>query len=241
MELELGQHILSADGADVGALKYLILDPENSQVKVVVAEKGWLLADDIEIPVEAIQEKGGEGLYIRYTAEQVKNLPRFDESRYTTTAPDQAFSFSGYPTGGLLWPNASMYPPYFSTGTPLPVPIVDGEMAAPPPKEVQERLRQLDEHNAVISAGDSVLSLEGMKVGEVQQIGFDSVSGRPTHLTLRRGWLFHKEWDVPADAIASVDDGVVYLNLDKAQLQARRAEEQYSTEWSQKDQPVKRR
>ena len=41
MQIELGQHIRSSDGQDIGKLKHLILDPSNGQVKTLVVEKGF--------------------------------------------------------------------------------------------------------------------------------------------------------------------------------------------------------
>jgi len=241
MQLELGQHLLSSDGQDVGAIKHLILDPANGQVKTFVVEKGWFLPVDIEIPLEAVQEKGGDGLCIQYTAEEVKRLPHFDASQYTSVPPQTTIPVSSYPFGGLLWPNGYPRLPLFTTGDPLPAPVVDGEVAAVPPQEVQERLRLQDEENAVISAGDAVFSQDGEKVGEVENIAFDSATGRPTHLTVRRGWLFHKDWELSADAIASVDDGIVTLSLGKRQLQTRQEDERFSTEGRQTNQTANRR
>jgi len=241
MQLNLGQHILSSDSQDVGTIKHFILDPATIQVKAFVMEKGWLLPDDIEIPLEAAQEKGGEEVTVSYTAEQVKNLPRFDETLYTSAPPELADRLLGYPAGSLLWPTAHAYPPFSTAGYPSPAPLADGDIAAPLPPEVQDRLRQLDDNNAVISAGDEVLSKDGEKVGEVQNVAFDSVTGRPTHLTLRKGWLFHKDWELPADIIASVDDGIVYLKLNKTELQTRQEEQQYATEWGPNTRPAQRR
>jgi len=244
MQLNLGQHILSSDSQDVGTIKHFILDPATIQVKAFVIEKGWLLSDDIEIPLEAAQEKGGEEVTVGYTADQVKNLPRFDETLYTSAPPELADSLLGYPAGSLLWPATHAFPPFSTAGYPSPVPAVppiDRNIAPPMPPEVQDRLRQLDDSNAVISAGDEVLSRDGEKVGEVQNVAFDSVTGRPTHLTLRKGWLFHKDWELPADTIASVDDGVVYLKLNKTELQTRHEEQQYATEWGPNTRPAQRR
>jgi len=240
MQLKLGQHVLSADGKDVGTIKYLILDPTSHRVRTLVVEKGWLLPDDIEIPLEGVIENGSDALSVGSTAAEIKNLPRFDESLYTAAPPALAERLLGYPAPSLLWPTAYPYPPIVSPLYPLPAPTVDGEMAAPSQEQSQEYRRQMDEDNAVISAGDFVFSLDGEKVGEVQCIEFDRATGLPTSLTMRQGWLFHKEWNLPADVIASVDDGAVYLNLDKFQLQRRIEEETQSGELSELNQTLQR-
>ncbi|HLJ57091.1 MAG TPA: PRC-barrel domain-containing protein, partial [Chthonomonadaceae bacterium] len=126
-------------------------------------------------------------------------------------------------------------------GAALPAPVVNGELAASTPTEVQERLRQQDDENAVISVGDDVFTADGEKVGEVENIVFDSVTGMPTHLTVRRGWLFHRDWELDADVIASVDDGQVTLKLNRGHLQARQEEQKYAAEGSPTAGPAARR
>lgn len=240
MELELGQHILSTDGQDIGTIKHLVLDPTNGQVKTLVVEKGAFLPDDIEIPLEALDQNDALGLILRYSSEESKALPRFTEGQYRSAAEDPTAVTVGYPLGGLLLPNSYAPSAASNTGFPLFVPIVDGQMEPYIPSEQEEWLRQQDENNAVISAGDEVLSWDLEKVGEVQSVFFDSVTGRPTRLVVRQGWLFHKDWEFTADAIATVDDGVIYLRQDKARLQSRREEELYSTEWGQDHKPNSR-
>ncbi len=133
--------------------------------------------------------------------------------------------------------NDNLFPSASNGGFPLFVPIVDGQLAIHPLTEEEERLRKRDESNAVISAGDEVISLDREKVGEVQSVFFDSATGRPTRLIVRHGWLFHQDWELSADVIAAVDEGVVYLRQDKARLHYRREEELYTTEWGQVHKP----
>lgn len=102
MRVELGQHVRSQEGQDIGAIKHLIVDPSSGQVKTLVVEKGWLLPDDIELPRQSLQESEGKDLSVIYTAEQVQALPRFDESQYTPLPPEQTRLFPGYPLGSLL-------------------------------------------------------------------------------------------------------------------------------------------
>ncbi len=240
MEFELGQHIHSADGHDIGTIKHLVLDPSDGKVKTFIVEKGLFFPNDIEVPLEAVVETGADGLTLRTTAEQSRHLPRFEEGQYRSATMRDINTVTNYPVGGLILPNSYAAPPTSNGGLPLFVPIVDGQMTAHPPSQQDVRRQQSDANNAVISVGDQILSQDMEKVGEVQSITIDSVTGRPIRLVVRHGWLFHKDWELPADSIANVDDGVVYLRENKARLHHRREEEQYTTEWGLDHKPDSR-
>jgi len=239
MQIELGQHIRSSDGHDIGKIKHLLLNPANGQLKTLVVEKGFFLPDDIEIPLDSVEEKGGQGVYVRYTAEQMKTLPRFDESLYTPLPPEKVNSFLGFPYGSALWPIGYPLAPISVNAYPLTIPE-NGEKTLTPPSEVQEHIQRQAEENAVLSAGDAVLSKEGEKVGEVHRVAFDSATGKPTGLVIRKGWLFPEDKEVSADAIASISEGAVTLNLNKTELQNKNQEERYAVEWSRDNKPVPR-
>ena len=55
MEVELGTQVRSSDGQDVGKVTFLILDPEDGHVKTAVIQKGFLLTEDIEFPIDAFE------------------------------------------------------------------------------------------------------------------------------------------------------------------------------------------
>jgi len=67
----------------------------------------------------------------------------------------------------------------------------------------------------VIDTDSDVISRDGEKIGEVEQLEFDSATGKPSRLIIRKGFLLTKSLEVPLGAIASVDDGAVVLNLSK--------------------------
>src|SRR5207249_2820437 len=125
-------------------------------------------------------------------------------------------------------------------GFPVIVPV-DRETTVPPvEEEVQEHRRRQAEENAILSAGDDVFSKDGEKVGEVHRVAFDSATGKPTSLVIRKGWLFPEDREITADAIASVSDGAVTLNLNKAELESKDNEERYAVEWTHDNKPVHR-
>ena len=72
----------------------------------------------------------------------------------------------------------------------------------------------------VIGPGADVYSRDGEKVGEVETVEFDTETGRPTRVVVRKGWLFTEDLELPAGTIASADDGILTLNVDKERVEA---------------------
>jgi sporulation protein YlmC with PRC-barrel domain len=59
-----------------------------------------------------------------------------------------------------------------------------------------------------IPIGMPVYNGAGRRVGDVDSISIDQVSGKIARITVRQGHLFHQETPVPASLIASVTDCV---------------------------------
>ena len=221
MQIAMGEHVLSQDGEDIGKVKHLVLDPPTGQVKKIVVEKGFFLPDDIELPVEALDSAEGDRVLLRLTADQVKQQPHFDPSQYTGPPPEAPYPTIGSPFGGFLWPLAYPATSYMPGVYPVPIPLpqdIDSE-GNPIPNEVVEQERQKDLANAVLSAGSDVVTQDGHKVGEIDRVIFDPATGRPTALRVRKGFLFHTEVQIPAELIASADDDVVFLNINREQAE----------------------
>lgn len=203
MQLELGMQVRSIDGQDAGRIAWLILDPKNGRVRMTVIHKGVLFADEIEVPLDAFELDPNGGVQVRYTAEELSDLPRFDQSRYTSPTPDSVSAWGWpEPATGLLVPDYTM-----------PGPTL--------PDEEHDGRSEQDLTNAIIKEGNEVFSSDGEKVGDVHRIVFDAETGRPLSFIVRSGFLFTHDAELPGDTIASVDDEAIYLNLTKDQVRHR--------------------
>ena len=224
MHVELGAHVLTSDGQDVGKIEKLVVDPESGAVRLVVLRKGLVLARDVEVRVEELQADPDGRVRLSYTAEQVDRLPEFVESEYT--APTAGYrSPHGYPADGLVWPSG-----YAPAGVPTagleparPAPVTDVPDRATA-AEIDDFQLNRDLTNAVIEAGDAVMSRDGDKVGEVHSVTVDLETRRPTRLVVRKGFLFTSDVELPGTAIDGVDDGKVYLTLSKAEVEGAASE-----------------
>src|SRR5205814_8471012 len=126
------------------------------------------------IPRRALQERPEGEVRLSDTADQVKDLPRFQDAVHT--APPAGYASSlGYPGTALLRP----------VGYVTPVPT--GDTAPASLAETDEVLRQrgVNLDNVVIDRGSDVIGQDGEKVGEVHSVTIDATTGRPTKIVVR--------------------------------------------------------
>lgn len=212
MRIELGTEVKTSDGKDVGKIEKLILNPETGDVTAAVVHKGFILADDVEIPIEALEADRKGQARLSYSADEVDKLPRFMEGNYTSPPPDYSPPV-GYAPGGLLWPSAT-YP----AGAPSLGANYGYDVDRATSDEADAARRDRDYMSAIIDEGSDVMSRDGEKVGDVHRVSVDTDTGRPVSFVVRKGFLFTEDLELPASLIESVDDGVVYLNVDKDQV-----------------------
>lgn len=213
MAIKLDEKVMTSDGKEVGKIDKVILDPDGGDVHAIVVHKGMFFGRDVEIPLDAITGQRDGMVQIRYTKDQLDDLPSFHEANYTAPPPERSTEFMsgyGYPTGSMLWPSSYSGP---MSGQPYGRDAV-GSVG----DEVAAIHHEQDLGNSVIEAGSTVRSRDGEKVGEVHRIDFDPQTARPTRLVVRKGFLFTDDVEVPVNLISSVGDGVVYLDAVKDEL-----------------------
>lgn len=214
MDITLGMHVYTSDHKDLGTVDRLILDPDHSRVKGVVVRKGVLIHQDVELAVDMIMAGSSGDALIAYTSEEIDKLPRFEEANYTTPPADYRLPM-GYPPASFYWP----------MGYGMGVPAGELQPAASPiapswtgdsttDREVSAALRRQDLENAVIGEGSDVLGRDGEKVGTVHELTFDPTTSELTGLVVHKGLFKGEDTELPVSEIDSVDDGVVYLNVD---------------------------
>lgn len=72
----------------------------------------------------------------------------------------------------------------------------------------------MNETTMAIEVGAEVVGTDG-KLGEVERVIVDAREDRATDIVVKHGFLFHGERVVPLAHISRVEDGVVYLDMDK--------------------------
>jgi sporulation protein YlmC with PRC-barrel domain len=78
-----------------------------------------------------------------------------------------------------------------------------------------------DRQLPVISEDTDIFDVNGEKIGQVGEFRIDATTGRPTHITLRRGLLFKDESEVPIEVVQELHHTGVLLSISSEALQER--------------------
>jgi hypothetical protein len=165
----------------------------------------------IELPELAWQDGHW---HVDASRDEFESLPGFDEVLYDAP-PDDYAGPPGIDLESVRAANFQLnafvaFAPAASIGRPGDYPV--GE----PEPEIGRWQRPS------ISNGTDVLDASGEKVGTVHGFVADPDSGELVQLTVRKGLVFHKDLDLPGDAVAEVSDKGVILTLDGKDVEARR-------------------
>jgi uncharacterized protein YrrD len=211
MRVELGAEVRTTDNQVVGKIKHLIMEPGSGSVRAVVIEKGFLLTDDVEVPLERLHYGVDNRIELNCTKDEYDRLPRFDRSRYTDRPPANIV-LAGFPPVGVLWNSPSA--PY-ATGMAAGYPLMEATDTAENQPEVNEGETHLHGHGTpvVIEKGSAVYSSDDHQIGDVQEVAFDVSTGRPLLLVVRSGLIVHNDTQIPAELIQEVSDAEVRLNV----------------------------
>jgi sporulation protein YlmC with PRC-barrel domain len=205
MLVPFGTKVVDADGKAVGTLKHLVLDPQSRQVVSLVVHQGILNRREVIVPLGKVSASGEEVRLALHT-DEIDALERFHAPHYQVM-PDHWEMPLGFDqrdfflVGGGGWAAAEL--PFETTS-----PTVSGTprfIADPAPTEEQGE--------PDVTAGMHVYDSAGQRVGDVESVEFDRVSGRLNRFTVKRGFLFHTEVTIPASMIASIGDRIT-LNVD---------------------------
>lgn len=211
MRIQLGESILTSDGQDAAVVDRVILDQAGRDVIAVVLRSGTFFPHDVEVQLDQLTEDDAGHHRLVYNAAELDQLPRFDESQYTTPPPDLALPYD-YDRQMVAWPAGGVGPL---------MPIEASPIASDPrvSEELVGRIYEHDAENAVIAEGSAIISSDDEKVGELERLAFDSDSGRLISVIVRQGLFFPSEHRLPGYLVASASDGKLYLNVDKAHVE----------------------
>jgi sporulation protein YlmC with PRC-barrel domain len=189
MDVPINADVQCADGP-CGQSTYVILNPATRQVTHLVVKESTFPYTERLVSIDQVMETDPHLIRLRCTGRELAAMEAFIETEFLPT------DISEY--GGI---SAMMWPYVLAEGMVTPVEhehIPAGEL--------------------VVRRGAGVEATDG-HAGRVDEFLVDPANGHITHLVLREGHLWgQKDVTIPVAQIESIEDGTVYLKLDKESI-----------------------
>jgi sporulation protein YlmC with PRC-barrel domain len=194
MLIELGAVVRTKDGHRAGKVTKVIWDPARNEVSDFVVSTGGLLGHDVIVSREVLERASPDGkeLVVGLTKDELNGLTHYDDHAYAPPpygwlAPTESL----YPATDFLFPLATLPPPPPASGAP------------------QERRRP------AITKGMTVKDASGRKVGVVEELRVDDMTGELRSIIVREGGALAsvierdvRTREIPAEHLDVGDDEV---------------------------------
>ena len=189
--IELGADMIGSDGEKLGVVDSLVVDPASGQERAIIVRKGWFFPTDKIVPIDLVERVEDGNVHVRLSSAEADQMSEYMDSDYVM--PPAGY----YGAGGYMWPAT----PYVADGY-----TIDDE--------VRERMPDA----VMLSEGTLVLDVDEDEVGRITEIASDE-QGRVQGFRVEQGFFRHHDRYIPAHLVASADDVVVRLSVDKDTLE----------------------
>ena len=198
MEIPLNVDVRCSDGV-CGRSTSIILNPTTEEVTHFVVKANGILGDEYLVPIDVIFESASEYIRLRWSREDFAQAEPFIKSVFIGK-DESAFLAESMSASTFLWPYA------MAGGDPYQPAMLSA---------LYEQVEQIPPGELAVRRGTEVEATDG-RVGKVDEFLIDPVTGRITHLVLRKGHLWgEREITIPVSQIERVAPEAVYLKLDK--------------------------
>lgn len=204
MRAQLGTPVRSRDDKALGSVEWILVDPETRTVMSIGVRHGWIRSNAIKLPLEEIKISPA-------LDHLIANIDEIDTRHLThATVSDESELPAGTAVaasaGGGVWPADTFASKRRQTAS------------IPMHSELEEMVRMVDTDVIVLGEGSSVYTKNMNHVGDIEQLRFDTRTGQVLSLEIKGGFLHHLAFELPGEFIAGVDEGSVFLNVDRDEV-----------------------
>jgi sporulation protein YlmC with PRC-barrel domain len=193
MDIPLDVEVRCSDGA-CGKSTAIIVDPNTEQVTHFVAQ---VEGSQHLVPIEAIADSASDHIRLRWSRQELIAATPFEKTMFAGEDLG-VYTAPGMTGASIAWPYGA-----------------DNEYMLEAAAAAYVPVEQIPDGERAIHSGAYVEATDG-GVGQVEEFLIDPMTGRITHLVLRKGHLWgKKDVTIPLDQIDRVEDDVVYLKLSK--------------------------
>lgn len=201
MRAQLGTPVRSRDDKPLGHVEWVLVEPESRVVKSIGVRHGLIRDYVVKIPLDEIRVGPSlDHLIANIDEVRAERLPQPGRRDESEARAGEAVSAS---TPGAVWPADT-----FINRRPQPATV-------PMHTEYQEMSHMLDADVVVLGDGSDVYAKDMHHAGGVDQIRFETHSGQILSIIVRAGVFHHREFELPGELIGGVDEGAIYLNVDR--------------------------
>jgi len=192
MRIQLGAPVKTVDGHRAGTVSKVVWDPDRNEIREFILTTGGLLGHDVVISREVLEAAKGEGdeLVVDLRKDELDQLDRYDERAYAPP-PFEWISpaESNYEADAFLFPTVS----------------------DEPTDDVRATNASADRRRPTIRKGMAVKDASGQKIGTVEELRVDDMTGELRAVVLRgaadgRREIAADQLDIGADEVHVISD-----------------------------------
>ncbi len=217
-QVAIGDKVISSDGHGMGEVKHLVVDPAKRELAAFIVDKGVFDRGRV-CDYGYVNNVDGDKVVLNLTRDQASQLPEWVEQEFIQFNESAGLSGGGSTfdnSGGGVWyhmgPAGGGVP---STGaSSFFQPAIVGDVST-------RVVSPIDESDIVVGKGTDVYSVDGFKLGQVDEITFDE-HGKISGFSFEKGHIFNKkEFSVSVDDIDGLTSEYVRLKVTRDSLAAR--------------------
>ncbi len=212
-KLDVGKHVKSSDGKDVGRVDKLVMNPDTLMLHSFVIKGGHLFGHDVIAPLFTVDSVEEDGLvHLNIDAESARQLQPFVREQYYVTPPEDFHVVGG---GGFMVKEGNPYMLGPPEGGDRPVP------AAVPNHLIHNSSISAD--MVMLTAGTDVYGSGGDKIGTVDEIIYTD-DGHATAFIVKAGHLFHHDVRIPIAWVRLLTSREIHLRVTEEECEKSKAE-----------------
>lgn len=217
-QVRIGDKVLSSDGHGMGEVKHLVVDPAKRELEAFIIDKGLFDRGRV-CNLAYVDNVDGNQVVLRLNKSDAENLPEWVEQEFIQFNESAGLSSGGRTfdnsTGGVWYhmgPAGSGVP---STGaSSFFQPAIVGDVST-------EVVSPIDESDIVVGKGTEVFSIDGFKLGKIDELSFDD-EGKISGFSFEQGNIFSKkDFSVSVDDVDGLTKNYVRLKVTKDALESR--------------------
>lgn len=206
MRIAFGTAVRTRDGATLGEVDGLVVAGDNGRLRQVLVGRGLFGHQERLVEVSALEAGDGEGLRIDMDRAGAEALPLYvrEETVDPARTPDDPLIMPATGVGGpVMVEDVSSGRDYLDGGSLIMSAPID-----PPVVEVRSNLLDTE---VLVDNGADVIAADGDKLGDLHGVEIDG-DATITGLTVRSGFVFHEEHDLPGSAVRTFGRRQIHLS-----------------------------